>query len=157
MGTKLFFLSFSKPPYWSLSVGIDTPRHIPITPKMNKEIASSPERYVRSSGLGRSNSTIDERIESKKKQLTELQQEYEEIVATLEYDTNSLFPLFTFLTKILSRSEDPNKIVKRHISILKNYNEVKDVATLLIAKIAEQRHMTISEVMKEMGVDMASK
>ncbi|CDO54098.1 conserved hypothetical protein [Geotrichum candidum] len=104
---------------------------------MNKELASSPERYVRTTSLARSNSTIDERIESKKKQLTELQQEYEEIVATLD--------------------EDPNKIVKQHISILKNYNEVKDMATVLIAKIAEQRRMTISEVMKEMGVDMASK
>lgn len=31
------------------------------------------------------------------------------------------------------------------------------MATVLIAKIAEQRRMTISEVMKEMGVDMASK
>ncbi len=47
--------------------------------------------------------------------------------------------------------------MKQHISILKNYNEVKDMATVLIAKIAEQRRMTISEVMKEMGVDMASK
>lgn len=133
---------------------------------MNKELASSPERYVRPRGIGGQTSTIEDRIKSKKKQLTELQQEYEEIVATLEYDkSKSIFsPLPNKFTESLLKknnnnnySEDPNKIVKRHISILKNYNEVKDVATALIAKIAEQRHMTISEVMKEMGVEIASK
>lgn len=64
---------------------------------MNKELASSPERYVRTTSLARSNSTIDERIESKKKQLTELQQEYEEIVATLEYDINKFIPSLLYI------------------------------------------------------------
>lgn len=62
---------------------------------MNKELASSPERYIRPRGFGGQTSTIEDRIKSKKKQLTELQQEFEEIVATLEYDKSKsiFFPL----------------------------------------------------------------
>lgn len=53
--------------------------------------------------------------------------------------------------------DDPAVIVKNHISTLKAYNEVRDVATALIAKIAEQRGLTIAEIMAEMGVDLAGK
>lgn len=63
---------------------------------------------------------------------------------------------FSFNTNQLSR-DDPAVIVKNHISTLKNYNEVRDVATSLIAKIAEQRGVTIAEIMEEMGVDLADK
>lgn len=47
--------------------------------KRNPEIASSPERFIKSRGQ-----PIEERIEAKKKQLSEMQEEYSEIVANLK-------------------------------------------------------------------------
>jgi Swi5 len=43
-------------------------------------------------------------------------------------------------------------IVKRHISLLNAYNEIKDVGQGLIGLIADSRGVRIKEVMEEMAV-----
>lgn len=42
--------------------------------------------------------------------------------------------------------------LKRHIKLLHDYNEIKDVATGLVGLVAEQRGERVKVVMEEMGV-----
>ena len=42
--------------------------------------------------------------------------------------------------------------MKRHISLLNAYNEIKDVGQGLIGLIADSRGVRVKEVMEEMGV-----
>lgn len=46
-----------------------------------------------------------------------------------------------------------NKIVKGHIKLLHEYNELKDVGQGLMGLIADQRAVRIVEVQAEFGVD----
>ncbi|KAL3465773.1 Swi5-domain-containing protein [Aspergillus heterothallicus] len=47
---------------------------------------------------------------------------------------------------------DPFETVKRHIRLLHEYNEIKDVGQGLISLIADARGMRQAEVQKEFGV-----
>jgi len=46
-----------------------------------------------------------------------------------------------------------NKIVKEHIKLLHEYNELKDVGQGLMGLIADQRGVRIVEVQEEFGID----
>ncbi|KAF1933569.1 Swi5-domain-containing protein [Didymella exigua CBS 183.55] len=46
-----------------------------------------------------------------------------------------------------------NKIVKDHIKLLHEYNELKDVGQGLMGLIADQRGLRIIEVQDEFGID----
>jgi DNA repair protein Swi5/Sae3 len=47
---------------------------------------------------------------------------------------------------------DPSETVKRHIRLLHEYNEIKDVGQGLIALIADARGMRQVDVEREFGV-----
>ncbi|KAJ5693407.1 Swi5-domain-containing protein [Penicillium macrosclerotiorum] len=49
-------------------------------------------------------------------------------------------------------SHDPSKTVKRHIHLLHEYNEVKDVAQGLMGLIAEAQGVQCADVQREYGV-----
>ncbi|KAJ5466699.1 DNA repair protein SWI5 [Penicillium diatomitis] len=51
-----------------------------------------------------------------------------------------------------SLKNDPSETVKRHIRLLHEYNEIKDVAQGLMGLIAEARGVRHVEVQKEFGV-----
>ncbi|KAF7716325.1 Uncharacterized protein PECH_000107 [Penicillium ucsense] len=51
-----------------------------------------------------------------------------------------------------SLKNDPSETVKRHIRLLHEYNEIKDVAQGLMGLIAETRGVRHVEVQKEFGV-----
>lgn len=44
-------------------------------------------------------------------------------------------------------------MVKKHISQLKKYNELKDIALALVAMISDNRKLKITEILEEMGID----
>lgn len=46
-----------------------------------------------------------------------------------------------------------NKVVKEHIKLLHEYNELKDVGQGLMGLIADQRGVRIVEVQEEFGID----
>jgi hypothetical protein len=46
-----------------------------------------------------------------------------------------------------------NKIVKEHIKLLHEYNELKDVGQGMMGLIADQRGSRIAEVQEEFGID----
>lgn len=48
--------------------------------------------------------------------------------------------------------EHANLTLKRHIKLLHDYNEIKDIGTGIIGIIADQRGVRIADVMEEMGV-----
>ncbi|CAD25252.1 hypothetical protein [Encephalitozoon cuniculi GB-M1] len=50
--------------------------------------------------------------------------------------------------------EDINKEVKRFISLLNTYNEVKDIGQELIGRIANLRQTTAKDVHEELGMEM---
>ncbi|VVT56298.1 uncharacterized protein SAPINGB_P004942 [Magnusiomyces paraingens] len=77
---------------------------------------------------------LEKQIEEKTALLKGLQDEYADITKDL--------------------TEDPKKIVDRHIAALKKYNEIKDVALGFASKIADQKRQTIAEVLQEMGANV---
>lgn len=52
-----------------------------------------------------------------------------------------------------STDEDPEAVVKKHISQLKKYNEMKDIAFALVAMISDNRKLRITDILEEMGID----
>ena len=56
-------------------------------------------------------------------------------------------------TNDYSTDEDPEAVVKKHISQLKKYNELKDIALALVAMISDNRKLKITDILEEMGID----
>ena len=54
---------------------------------------------------------------------------------------------------IVSVNEDPEAVVKKHISQLKKYNELKDLALALVAMISDNRKLKIADILEEMSID----
>jgi DNA repair protein Swi5/Sae3 len=50
--------------------------------------------------------------------------------------------------------DDPSKTVKRHIRLLHEYNEIKDIGQGLMGLIADARGVRQVEVQKEFGLGM---
>ncbi|CCE85467.1 Piso0_005063 [Millerozyma farinosa CBS 7064] len=55
----------------------------------------------------------------------------------------------------LDSDDDPEAIVKKHISQLKKYNELKDIALGLVTMIADQRKLRTTDILEEMKVELA--
>lgn len=55
----------------------------------------------------------------------------------------------------LDSDEDPEAIVKKHISKLKEYNELKDIALGLVTMIADQRQLRTTDILEEMKVELS--
>lgn len=49
--------------------------------------------------------------------------------------------------------EEAEVLVKRHITELKQYNELRDTALALVGLIADSRGVRVADVMQEIGVD----
>lgn len=54
----------------------------------------------------------------------------------------------------LDSNQDPEAIVKKHISQLKKYNELKDIALGLVTMIADQRQLRTTDILDEMKVEL---
>lgn len=52
------------------------------------------------------------------------------------------------------QEKDPNKTVQKHIKLLHEYNEMRDVALGLMGMVAEKRGVVVGEVMEEFGLDV---
>ncbi|KIK54571.1 hypothetical protein GYMLUDRAFT_177065, partial [Collybiopsis luxurians FD-317 M1] len=50
--------------------------------------------------------------------------------------------------------EEAEKIVKRHIKLLHQYNEAKDAAQILIGRLAGLRETTVTQIHKDMELPM---
>jgi DNA repair protein Swi5/Sae3 len=48
---------------------------------------------------------------------------------------------------------DPAAVVKRHIRLLHDYNEIRDVALNFVGKIAEKERCRAIDVLKEYDMD----
>ena len=53
---------------------------------------------------------------------------------------------------LVYRTRDPKALVDSHISLLHEYNEIRDSGQKLMAMIAEERGLTAKEVYEEFGV-----
>lgn len=49
---------------------------------------------------------------------------------------------------------DPEAVVKRHISQLEKYNELKDIALGLVTMIADQRQLRTTDILEEMKLEL---
>lgn len=58
----------------------------------------------------------------------------------------------TLMNSKLEHPEEADAIVKAHIKLLHDYNEIKDVGLGLMGLIAEGRGVRLGEVMAELGV-----
>lgn len=54
----------------------------------------------------------------------------------------------------LDSNQNPEAIVKKHISQLKKYNELKDIALGLVTMIADQRQLKTTDILEEMKVEL---
>lgn len=54
----------------------------------------------------------------------------------------------------LDSNSNPEAIVKKHISQLKKYNELKDIALGLVTMIADQRQLRTTDILEEMKVEL---
>lgn len=79
-------------------------------------------------------------------QLEDQIQRKQKLIETLEQEYTAL---------ALELHDDPHSIVASYIKTLKNYNEIKDLAQKFVGKIADQRRMTIQQVMDEMNVSIS--
>ncbi|BFZ61167.1 hypothetical protein YB2330_002226 [Saitoella coloradoensis] len=52
----------------------------------------------------------------------------------------------------LADAENPERTVSRHIQLLHDYNEIRDVAMGLIGKIAEHEQVRVKDVMGRFGI-----
>jgi hypothetical protein len=52
------------------------------------------------------------------------------------------------------RNPDAAVTVKRHIKLLHDYNEIRDVGTGLMGMIADSRGMRIKDVYAQFGIDV---
>ncbi|KJA14811.1 hypothetical protein HYPSUDRAFT_48819 [Hypholoma sublateritium FD-334 SS-4] len=52
----------------------------------------------------------------------------------------------------LGEKEDAEKIVKRHIELLHQYNEAKDAAQILIGRLASIKQITIRQIHEDYGL-----
>jgi DNA repair protein Swi5/Sae3 len=52
----------------------------------------------------------------------------------------------------ITPSQEPSAIVQRHIRLLHQYNEIKDIGQGLMGLIAEARGVRYADVQKEYGV-----
>lgn len=55
-------------------------------------------------------------------------------------------------SKLTPARNDPSETVKRHIRLLHEYNEIKDIAQGLMGLIADARGVRHVDVQKEFGV-----
>lgn len=55
----------------------------------------------------------------------------------------------------LDSDDDPEAVVKKHISKLKEYNELKDIALGLVTMIADQRQLRTTDILEEMKVELS--
>ncbi|KAK9390267.1 Swi5-domain-containing protein [Lipomyces mesembrius] len=79
--------------------------------------------------------SIKARIQEKQARLADLQKEYDDYIKKL-------------------KSSDPAQTIKRHIKLLKEYNEIRDVGLGLIGMIADTRGVRVADVMPEYGVSV---
>lgn len=49
---------------------------------------------------------------------------------------------------------DPEAVIKRHISQLEKYNELKDIALGLVTMIADQRQLRTTDILEEMKLEL---
>jgi hypothetical protein len=71
--------------------------------------------------------------------------------STLAHTTPSLAEVDIEDTDVLMK--EAHKIIKQHINLLHEYNEIKDVAQGLIGMIADQRGVRVVDCQSEFGVD----
>lgn len=83
-------------------------------------------------------------------QKTQLETELTDLKSKLKYTAHLAH--FRFHTSTDNRRQDPSKTVQRHIRLLHEYNEIKDVALGLMGLIAEARGVRLVEVQREYGV-----
>jgi len=58
------------------------------------------------------------------------------------------------LAKELGDGVDADRIVKRHISLLHDYNEAKDATQVLIGKLAQMKGVTIRQIHEDLGLPL---
>ncbi|KAF8463596.1 Swi5-domain-containing protein [Kalaharituber pfeilii] len=84
----------------------------------------------------------DRRLESLKSQSADLEKQLEEVLAK-QKGVNSM----------LKNPSNPEATVKRHISLLHQFNEIRDVAQGLLGLIAENRGVRVQDIYLEFGLD----
>lgn len=55
----------------------------------------------------------------------------------------------------LDSDDDPEAVVKKHISKLNEYNELKDIALGLVTMIADQRQLRTTDILEEMKLEIS--
>lgn len=60
----------------------------------------------------------------------------------------------SLLISELDTNQDPEAIVKKHISQLKKYHELKDIALGLVTMIADQRQLRTTDILEEMKFEL---
>ncbi|KAK6456763.1 Swi5-domain-containing protein [Scheffersomyces xylosifermentans] len=77
----------------------------------------------------------------------------EQKILLKEQRLNEIKTQCSTLISELDSDSDPEAVVRRHISQLTKYHELKDIALGLVTMIADQRHVRTTELLKEMKVD----
>ncbi|KAG4305753.1 hypothetical protein PORY_000663 [Pneumocystis oryctolagi] len=85
--------------------------------------------------------SLETKIASLEKSLNELTAKQEALRVTLKLFKKRLF-----------RNPDAASTVKKHITLLHTYNEIRDVALGLIGKIADQERCRVVEIMNRFGI-----
>ena len=82
---------------------------------------------------------------------------YHPLGPSASYSSSLLFPLFPLLCRLLtrvgSRTTDPQATVKAHIKLLHDYNEIRDVGQGLMGIIADNRGVRARDIYREFNVD----
>ncbi|GKZ35013.1 hypothetical protein AbraIFM66950_005452 [Aspergillus brasiliensis] len=102
-------------------------------------------------------------IGSLQSQITETESQIAQTKAKLKYGTKQIHdPLIHSIMRAidlkspiltLTSSNDPSTTVKRHIRLLHEYNEIKDIAQGLMGLIADARGVRQVDVQREYGLD----
>ncbi|SCU91695.1 LADA_0F11474g1_1 [Lachancea dasiensis] len=75
-------------------------------------------------------------------------------LSRLQGEHNELQRRFHELSRMLNIDSTPELVMKKHITDLKKYNELRDTGLGLTQIIANEKKCKIKEVFEEMGYDM---
>lgn len=86
---------------------------------------------------------------AKKASVQSLEAELEELTKNLRYVVSVEIAQFK-----LTRNPDPSKTVRTRINLIKQYNECRDIAELLISILAEQKGTTTNHIKEDLGIEI---
>jgi|SRR5271156_201461 len=110
------------------------------------QLGISPRQPTRGVEMTINKEDLEREIQKLEENLAALQKERKEAEKRLKYTAYANNPDY-------DRNPNPEQVVQRHIMLLHEYNEIRDVALNFAGTIAEKEQCPVIDVLKEFGME----